>query len=222
METQFKNSCTLPAQPSWKVLNFNLWSDKQWQCPYYLHMTLRSPKNTAIGCDTAPNNVSLVQAKEKKKQVKMNRVFGSPYKFSLCSHYIHFSQQYSISLSMSRTLCVLTQILQAGQYHPSKWDSQWNSSMHPTTAKFHRLFHLWICHLQITHTILWHCGPRQHRVDYDVTTGKNLLHSLSVDRTSKESRKVGQSSVFPRTPAWLSDCLLLTLDQAVASHCPRE
>lgn len=130
----------LPSQVE-RYWTINLWSDKQWQCPYYLHMTLRSPKNTDIGCDTAPNNVSLVQAKEKKKKkVKMNRVFGSPYKFSLYSHYTHFSQQYSISLSMSCTLCVLTQILRelkAGQYHPSKWDSRWNSSTHPTTAKFH-------------------------------------------------------------------------------------
>lgn len=80
------------------------------------------------------------KGKKKKKKVKMNRVFGSPYKFSLYSHYTHFSQQYSISLSMSCTLCVLTQILRelkAGQYHPSKWDSRWNSSTHPTTAKFH-------------------------------------------------------------------------------------
>ena len=46
----------------------------------------------------------------------MNRVFGSPYKFNLYSHYTHFPQQYSISLSMSCTLCVLTQIL-----HELKW-----------------------------------------------------------------------------------------------------
>lgn len=45
------------AEKYWTV---NLWSDEQWQCPYYLHMTLRSPKNTAFSCDS----VNLVGGKK--------------------------------------------------------------------------------------------------------------------------------------------------------------
>lgn len=128
--------------------------------------------------------------------------------FLWAAHYVYW-HKYCVNWRQANT------ILQMGQSV-----KQQHASNHCKVSQF--LFLLRICHLQITHTILWHCGPRQHRVDYNVTTGKNLLHSLSVDRTSKESRKVGQSSVFLRTPAWLNDCLLLTLDQAVASHCPRE
>jgi len=104
----------LPSQVE-RYWTINLWSDKQWQRPYYLHMTLRSPKNAAISCDTGPNNVSLVQGK-KIINVKKNILFGSPHKLNLYSHYTHFPQQYSISLSMSCTLCVLTQM-----QHELKW-----------------------------------------------------------------------------------------------------
>lgn len=119
----------------------SLQSDKQWQYHYYLHVTLRSPKNIATSRDTAPNNVSFVQGKTKKLiNVKMNRVFGSPHQFNLYSHYAHFPQQHSTSLSMSCTLRVLTQVpheLKPGQHHPSKLVIGSNSGTQPTTAKFH-------------------------------------------------------------------------------------
>lgn len=107
----------LPSQVE-RYRTIDLWLDKQWQCPYSLHMTLMSPKNAAISCDAGPNDVSLVQGKKKLINVKINRVFGSPYKFNLYSHYAHFPQQYSISLSNTHscTLCVLTQTL-----HELKW-----------------------------------------------------------------------------------------------------
>ena len=101
----------LPSQVQ-RYWIISLWPDKQWRCPYYLHMTLRSPENTVTSCDTAPTmRVWFRGRKIPLINVEMNRVFKSPLKFNLYSHYTQFPQQYSISLSMNRTLRVLTQIL---------------------------------------------------------------------------------------------------------------
>lgn len=75
------------------------------------------PKERCYQLWHSPKQCEFGSGKEKIIiNVKMNRVFGSPYKFSLYSHYTHFPRQYSIALPMSCTLCALTQML-----HELKW-----------------------------------------------------------------------------------------------------
>lgn len=89
------------------------------------------PKHCYLLWDSPRNWVCF---KERKK-VKINRVFESPYKFELYGHYTHLQQQQGISLSVSCTSCVLTQI-----FHELKWSqanatTQYSSSYDATTGK---------------------------------------------------------------------------------------
>lgn len=153
-----RNSLKIPAsylpsqvQRYWTI---NLWPDKRWQCPYYLHMTLRSPENAVISCDTAPK--MWVWFRERKKtliNVEMNRVFWSPLKFNLYSHYTQFPQQYSVSLSMSCILHVLTQIL-----HELKWRQANTILQNGTfgeTAVRRQLLQSFSFHFSCQFTIYW-------------------------------------------------------------------